>query len=158
MPQKTKTPFKELSDRAAEALERGRELAREQGASCCATAHLIFGLTLDHLSLGNRILDDINIYPEMFRDHLKKLPKEEHPGEDDGLHPLVHLAIRRGKEAKQKLKHTKEITTDHVLLGLLSIQEGSAYECLKEFSVEPDEVAKEIVEAMGVDIAERPTW
>jgi len=158
MPQKMKTPIKELSPKALDALERGRELAREQGASCCATAHLIFGLTLDHLSLGNRILDDINIYPEMFRDHLKKLPKEIDPGEDSGLHPLVHLAIKRGKEAKQKLKNSKDITTDHVLLGLLSIKEGSAYECLKEFSVEPDEISKEIVEAIGVDITERPTW
>ncbi|MEZ5989192.1 MAG: Clp protease N-terminal domain-containing protein [Planctomycetota bacterium] len=149
---------KDLSPRALEALERAKELAHEEGSPCCSTGHLIFGLTADHLSLGNRIFDDVNIYPEMFRDHLKKLPPETDAGDDEGLHPLTVLALKRGRDARKKLGDSKVVTTDHVMLGLLSIQEGSAYECLREFSVEPDEIAKELIEALGFEIEARPTW
>lgn len=149
---------KDLSPRALDALDKAKALAREEGAPCCTTGYLIYGLTADHLSLGNRIFDDVNIYPEMFRDHLKKLPAETDPGNKQGLHPLTVLAIERGRDARKQLGDSKVVTTDHIMLGLLSIKEGSAYECLREFSVEPDEIAKELIEALGFEIESRPTW
>lgn len=150
--------YKDLSERANSALEVALALSKEYGDSCCATGHLIYGLTSDHLSVGNRIFNDINIYPEMFRDHLKKLPRETVDGNGNGLHPLVKEAIARGRRARQRLGGGREMSTDHLLVALLSLRKGSAHECLREFSVEPDEICMEILEAMGFEMADMPEW
>ncbi len=150
--------IKDMTERAKAALESARALAKEYGDACCTTGHLIYGLTLDHLSVGNRIFNDINIYPEMFRDHLKKLPRESEPGDKDGLHELVRSAIQRGRKARQKLGGGREMSTDHLLVALLSLREGSADECLREFSVEPQEISAEVIEAMGFQLEDCPEW
>ncbi|MFQ5504401.1 MAG: Clp protease N-terminal domain-containing protein [Planctomycetota bacterium] len=150
--------IKELSERAKEAIDNSRQLAKELSDSCVATGHLIYGLTLDHLSLGNRIFNDVNIYPEMFRDHLKKMPREVTGGDKNGFHPLVVLALVRGRQARQKLGGGRQTSTDHVLIGLLSVQEGSAFECMREFSVSPGEIQRELIEAMGFEVTDCPTW
>ena len=150
--------FKDLSDRANEALAVAKELSKNTDEPCLGTGHLIFGLTSDHLSVGNRILNDIKIYPEMFRDHLKKLPKETEEGDAHGLHPLVKETLERGKKARRKLGGGSQTTTDQLLVALLSLREGNAYECLKEFSVEPEEISLEILEAMGFNLDDRPEW
>jgi hypothetical protein len=43
-------------------------------------------------------------------------------------------------------------------VALLSLSEGSAYECLKEFSVEPEEISMEVIEALGFELADTPEW
>ncbi len=149
---------KDLTDRALAAIEAARALANSTGEPCIGTGHLIFGLTTDHLSIGNRIFNDINVYPEMFRDHLKKLPKESGEPDSNGFHPLVALTIERGRIARRKLSGGTETSTDHLLVALLSLREGNAYECLREFSVEPEEISLEILEAMGFDMTDRPEW
>ncbi|MCB9880380.1 MAG: hypothetical protein H6834_01210 [Planctomycetes bacterium] len=149
---------KDLTDRAKAAIDAARQLAESTGEPCIGTGHLIFGLTSDHLSIGNRIFNDINIYPEMFRDHLKKLPKESDEGDSNGFHPLVALTIDRGRKARRKLGGGTETTTDHLLVALLSLREGTAFECLREFSVEPEEISLEMLEAMGFDMTDRPEW
>jgi len=153
-----KSVTKQLSEHAQEAMNKASALSRELGESCMSTGTLIYGLTSDHLSLGNRIFNDIKIYPEMFRDHLKKLPVMTEPGDRKGFHPLVKTAIDRSKICKQKLGGGSEIQTDHLLIALLSLREGSAYECMREFSVEPREISTEIVEAMGFEFDDCPSW
>lgn len=150
--------IKDLTDRAKNTIEAARELSKANDEPCVGTGHLIYGLTLDHLSVGNRIFNDINIYPEMFRDHLKKLPRETEEGDSNGFHPLVKLAIERGRKARRKLGGGTETTTDQLLVALLSIREGNAFECLREFSVEPEEISLEILEALGFDLDDRPEW
>ena len=150
--------IKDLTDRANTALDRARALAKQYGDACCATGHVIFGLTSDHLSVGNRIFHDINIYPEMFRDHLKKLPRQPTAGNSAGLHPLVVEAIKRSRKARQKLGGGRETTTDHLLVALLSLDKGTAYDCLKEFSFEPHEIQTEVMEALGFGFADCPDW
>ncbi len=150
--------MKHLSERARQALDLARTLAGEQEAQCVNTGHLIFGLTRDRLSIGNRVLHDINIYPEMFRDHLRKLPPEEAEDPKDGLHPLVWKAIERSVLVRRGLGGGKETSTDHLLIALLSIREGLAYECMKEFSVEPREIIQEITESLGFQISDLPEF
>jgi len=150
--------IKDLSENAKQALTRAREFAKEIGDTCVSTGHLIYGLTMDHLSLGNHIFNDINIYPEMFRDHLEKLPRETAEPNKDGLHPLAAEVVTRARKVRQKLGGGRETTTDHMLIALLSIEEGSAYECIREFSVEPSEIIVELVEAMGFEMADCPSW
>lgn len=150
--------IKDLSERANDAIEAARALAKATEEPCLGTGHLIYGLTLDHLSVGNRIFNDINIYPEMFRDHLKKLPRETEDGDSNGFHPLVKEALARGKKARRKLGGGSITTTDQLIVALLSLREGNAYECLREFSVEPEEISLEILEALGFDLNDLPEW
>ncbi len=150
--------MKNLSEHARAALDLARNLAGEQGAQCVTTGHLIYGLTSDRFSVCNRIFHDINIYPEMFRDHLKKLPPEEAADAKDGLHPLVREAFKRAEKVRRALGRGKETTTDHVLIALLTLREGSAHECMKEFSVEPREIIQEVVEALGFEVANLPEF
>ena len=153
-----KSVTKQLSERAKAAIKRAGAFSRELGESCISTGALIYGLSSDHLSLGNRVFNDIKIYPEMFKDHLKKLPIMNEPGDHEGLHSLVRTAIERSKACKQKLGGGKDIQTDHVLIALLSLDTGSAFECMREFSVESHEISTEIVEAMGFEYNECPSW
>lgn len=150
--------LKDLSPQVKDAFTKAELLAREYGESRVGTAHLIFGLTADHLSLGHRIFDDVNIYPEMFRDHLKKLPRETAEPDEHGYDPRIAVAHERAREVKKALGGGRFVTTDHLLIALLSVRSGSAYECMREFSVEPTEIINEIVEAMGFEIHDCPVW
>jgi ATP-dependent Clp protease ATP-binding subunit ClpA len=150
--------MKEMNERATAAIERAKALAKDLGDACVATGHLVYGVTGDHLSIGNRIFNDINIYPEMFRDHLKKLPRETNPGTGQGFHALVDEVMARARKIRSKLQDNEVITTDHLLLALLSLDKGSAYDCLKEFSVEPDEILIEMLEALGYEFDALPVW
>jgi len=150
--------MKQLSEQARHALDLARSLAGEQQAQCVNTGHLIYGLTQDRLSIGNRILHDINIFPEMFRDHLKKLPPEEAENPKDGLHPLVTEAIHRSLRVRRSLGGGKETTTDQLLIALFTIREGSAFECMREFSVEPREIIQEITESLGFEVSNLPEF
>ncbi|PIE23936.1 MAG: hypothetical protein CSA62_05965 [Planctomycetota bacterium] len=150
--------LKDLSPQCKDAFEKASALSQEYGESRIGTAHLIYGLTGDHLSLGHRIFNDVNIYPEMFRDHLKKLPRETAEPDENGWDPRIIQAYERSKDIKKALGGGRQIMTDHLLIALLSVRSGSAYECMREFSVEPSEIINEIVEAMGFEIHECPAW
>lgn len=150
--------FKDLAPEVKDAFVKAEELAKEYKESRVGTAHLIYGLTADHLSLGHRIFDDVNIYPEMFRDHLKKLPRETEEPDENGYDPRIATAYERAKDIKKALGGGRHCTTDHMIIALLSVRSGSAYECMREFSVEPTEIINEIVEAMGFEVHDCPVY
>ena len=76
----------------------------------------------------------------------------------NGYDPRIVTAYDRAREVKKALGGGRQILTDHYLIALLSVRSGSAFECMREFSVEPTEIINEIVEAMGFEIHDCPVW
>jgi ATP-dependent Clp protease ATP-binding subunit ClpA len=148
----------DFTENVQEALQRAKACSKELGDSCVNTGHLMVGLLGDRFSLASRVLNDINIFPEMFRDHMKKLPRETGEAVEDCWNASALEIFNRGRIIRKKLGGGKQTTTDQMLIALLSIPNGVAFECMREFCTNPEEIANEIVEAMGYEISDRPAF
>lgn len=151
------TDFKDFSDRAKRAIDVAKELAQKLGDGVTATGHLIFGLTQDKAGITHHLFLDVNIDPEMFSGYVARLPREPAGEEGEPFHPHLHTVFERAREVKKALGEGL-VTSEHLLVALMSIKEGTCYDTLQEFSVDPDDIRIECLEALGCEDEECPRW
>ena len=148
-----------FSDKAARAVRMAEGLATKLEDQSVATGHLIYGLSVDESGPIHHILKDLNIDPDMFSGYVQSLPREpEVDGPGDSNHNRhVRTVLERARECADELG-AKIVEPEHLCIALLSVKAGSAYETLKEFSVDPEYVQMLILEAMGFEASDAPDW
>ena len=146
-----------FSDQAVRAFRAAEELAKKLSDESIATGHVIYGLSLDEGGPIHHILKDLNVDPDMFSGYVESLPREPEVDGDPPYNRHVRTVIERSREASKDLK-SKVVDPEHVLIALLSVKAGSAYETFKEFSIEPEYVQMLILEAMGFEADDAPDW
>jgi ATP-dependent Clp protease ATP-binding subunit ClpC len=149
--------FEDFSDRSRLAVQKAEELAQQLGDKAVATGHLVYGLTLDRAGLAHHVFMDINIDPEMFSGYLAKLPREEASKDGGQWHRHLLQVFERARQVKKALG-SNVVTNEHVLIALMSIREGTCFDILKEFAVEPDDIRIECLEGLGYEDEECPKW
>ena len=160
MPDKTREAaslFDDFSDRAKLAVQKAQELAQQLGDKAVATGHLVYGLTLDRAGLAHHVFMDINIDPEMFSGYVAKLPREEANKDGGPWHRHLLTVFERSRQVKKALGGNL-VTNEHLLIALMSIREGTCFDTLKEFAVEPDDIRIECLEGLGYEDEECPKW
>ena len=69
----------------------------------------------------------------------------------------VQTVFDRARETMELLGG-KEVLTEHMGIALMSVKAGSAYETLKEFSIDPAYIQMLILESMGLEAEDAPEW
>ena len=146
--------FAESSKRAVKVAE---ELAEKLGDESVATGHLIYGIAVDEGTCVHHVFKDLNIDPDMFAGYVKTLPREPEVDFGAPFNRHVQTVFERGAETAEALG-CKEVKPEHLAIGLLSVKAGSAYETLKEFSIDPKYVQILILETMGLEAEDAPDW
>lgn len=146
--------FSESSKKAVKAAE---ALAEKLGDESVATGHLIYGIAVDEGTCVHHVFKDLNIDPDMFAGYVKSLPREPEVDFGAPFNRHVHTVFERGAEAAEELG-ADEVRPEHLAIGLLSVKAGSAYETLKEFSIDPKYVQMLILESMGLEAEDAPDW
>jgi len=147
-----------FSAKAHKAIEAAKQLAEELQDESVATGHLIFGLTVDKGVCLHHIFKDLSVDPDMFSGYVKSLPREaEISGPSAPFNRHVVTVFERSKECAEALG-SKDVLPEHVAIALMSVRAGSAYETLKEFSIDPEYMQMQILEAMGLEAEDAPDW
>jgi ATP-dependent Clp protease ATP-binding subunit ClpA len=146
-----------FSEKATRAVRAAEELAQKLGDQSVATGHLIYGLSLDESRPFHHILRDLNVDPDMFSGYVESLPREPEAGFDPPYNRHVRTVLERSRECADEMK-SKTVEPEHMVIALLSIKAGSAYETLKEFSIEPEYVQMLVLEALGYEAEDAPDW
>lgn len=146
------------SDKALKAIDVAKSLAEELGDESVATGHLIYGLTLDEAVCLHHIFKDLSVDPDMFSGYVKSLPREpEVSGPNAPFNRHVVTVFERARETAAELG-SKTVLPEHIAIALMSVKAGSAYETLKEFSIEAEYVQMLILERMGLEAEDAPEW
>lgn len=146
-----------FSEKAAQAVRVAEELAKKLEDQSVATGHLIYGLSMDQSGPFHHILRDLNVDPDMFSGYVRSLPREPEVDFDPPYNRHVRTVIERSRECADELG-SKTVEAEHVVVALLSVKAGSAYETLKEFSIEPTYVQMLVLESMGFEAEDAPDW
>jgi ATP-dependent Clp protease ATP-binding subunit ClpC len=150
--------FEDFSEKAQRAVQAAKELAERLDDKSVATGHLIYGLTVDESTCLHHIFKDLNVDPDMFSGYVDSLPREPEIGiEGAPFNRHVQTVFERAREAAEELG-SKRVTPEHLAIALLSVKAGSAYETLKEFSIDPAYVQMLILETMGLEAEDVPDW
>jgi ATP-dependent Clp protease ATP-binding subunit ClpA len=147
-----------FSKQSLAAVEAAKQLAEKLGDASVATGHLIYGLTIDDGACIHHIFKDLNIDPDMFSGYVDSLPRESEvsgPGAPFNRH--VQTVFERARET-MVLLGAEDVLPEHLGIALMSVKAGSAYETLKEFSIDPAYVQMLILESMGLEADDAPEW
>ena len=150
--------FDKFTEKALKAIEVAKKLAEELGDESVATGHLIYGLVSDEAVCVHHLFKDLSVDPDMFSLYVKSLPREpEVAGESAPFNRHVMTAFARSSETAAELG-SDVVLPEHMTIALLSVKAGSAYETLKEFSIEPEYMQLRVLESMGLEGEDAPDW
>ena len=138
--------FERFTERARKVVVHAQEEAQRFGHNYVGTEHLLLGLLYEDEGVAARALASLNVTLRGAREQLESIVGYGEEGTDAQVpftprsKKVLELALR---EALQ-LGHNY-IGTEHILLGLVSENEGVASQMLSGMGVEADEVRRELV-------------
>ena len=138
-----------FTQRAEIAIEAARAAAGELGHAYIGTEHLLLGILEEQDGLGAHILRREGLE----REHLRRVIARESglgcPGAPGlGLTPNARKALEQAAKEAQALRHGC-IGTEHLLLGLLRLDECGAVRALRGAGVDLNNVCTSIMDVFG---------
>jgi ATP-dependent Clp protease ATP-binding subunit ClpA len=129
--------FRHFTDRARTAVSAAQQEARDHLHSYIGTEHLLLGMLDEGANLGIRALESLDVEPTDLRAELvaSLLPPGESPGEKPSFTPLAKAVLERAATEAHTFGHNY-IGCEHLLLGLIAIEEGLASQVLRRMGLE----------------------
>lgn len=144
-----------MTDRFTARAKRALTLARQEavvfGQSSIGTEHLLLALFFDGASLASQLLQAIGVSEEAFRESIQKTSYPDEMGTSSPpFSPRAKHAIELAiEEAAGEGKDY--VGTEHLLLGILSDEEGHAVQALESIGVDYNYAKRVVYEALGID-------
>jgi hypothetical protein len=134
--------FKNCTEGAKKMLAQAQKESVRLGHACVDTEHLLLGLLFDRSSAATRALVDMGLNPETVRTAVEKEAGTVPCGTLPWHFTSYSLSGRAGKTLTLACREAKlqqsNLSTTHVLLGLLRESDGVAARVLSEFGVDLD--------------------
>ncbi|MFA6655368.1 MAG: ATP-dependent Clp protease ATP-binding subunit, partial [Bacillota bacterium] len=142
------------TERAMRVLNWAQEEARSRGAQAMDTEHILLGLLRERGSIALAVLEAIGISPDEIEQQIDMLSEKKPavPSIEAITETAKNVLTLLGQEAAA-LGHSY-IGTEHILLALLRVEEGIAYEVLTGLGADYETVREEIVKRVGGHISE----
>lgn len=137
---------------ANEALDRAGDEARDLGHDYIGTEHALLALVTAERGIVSQVLRGLGVTRDRMLATSCMRPR---PGEHAGRE---RLSLR--PRLKQALDHSRRIAdglgvhradTDHLLAGIVAVQDSMAVEILRRLGVSTDDVRAALAERLGVD-------
>ena len=150
--------FDWFTDRARKIMVLSRDAAQRFRHDYIAPEHVLLALAEEGSGVGASVLKNLDVDPAAIRAAVEALMEYGTTKVTMGQIPFTRLGKRtleHSLEEAQRFGHTY-IGSEHLLLGLLRLDEGIAAEALRTLHVDIDDVREEILELLGVDPGEGP--
>lgn len=142
-----------LTEDAKEVLQKAAALSQEQGARQVDTEHVL------HALASNDVIEEIfkrfKLSPADLRQHIEhNYFKRDDTGDSAGevplaISPRVKAAIGQAQAASVQFGHSY-IGPEHLLLGLMDIGEGRAFDLLGAYGLTPESLRQKAAKAVGL--------
>lgn len=122
-----------LTSRLKNVLSSASAIAQELSHRNIGTEHILYGMMQESGSLSYSILKKFGLTPEFVRTELEAMPKVGSWKEE--LSPSARQAFEKGARTAFQYHH-RYIGTEHVLFGLVSLKDSTAYKMLEKSPVD----------------------
>jgi ATP-dependent Clp protease ATP-binding subunit ClpA len=143
--------FDKFTERAKKVLVLAQEEAQRFNHRTIGTEHLLLGLVGEGRGVAARVLRGVGIDAAAAREALVAVRgrgREMVVG-DIGLTPRAKRAIELAVEESRRLHH-RHVGTEHLLLALLRLEDGTARRLLERLGAAPEGLRARVLEAEGV--------
>jgi ATP-dependent Clp protease ATP-binding subunit ClpA len=148
--------FDKFTERARKVLVFAQEEARLLNHNYIGTEHILLGLLRMVESAGGRVLTEVGVNLADVRTRVGSIADR---GEgiamgEIGLDPNAKLAIEAAVDEARRMGHNY-IGTEHLLLGLLRVEEGVAARILSELGLSLEESRRQVLAVLQVYAGDR---
>ncbi len=145
--------FERFTDRARMVVVKAQEESRLLGHDYIGTEHLLLGLLAEGDGIAGKALTDLGLTLESLRKAV-----EQTVGRGDGVPSGQHIpftknaksALDKGLRQALFLGHGY-IGTEHLLLGLLTVEESAAQNVLEQVDIEPGKLRQRVLVRLSAD-------
>ena len=144
-----------FTDRARQAMELAADAARRWQHEYVGTEHVLIGLADEGGGVATKVLGELGIGPAKVKAAVEATITKGPDNVAEGSlprTPRAKRAIACAIEESQNLGH-KHVGTEHLLLGLMRVEDGVAARVLRRFT-DLDTVRDKVVELLGMDEAQ----
>lgn len=130
-----------LTSRLKNVLSTAAKTSQELKAKRIGTEHILYGMIQESGSLSYSILKKFGLTSEFIRTELEQ--QEKHPAWKEELSPHTRAIFEKGARAAFQYHH-RYIGTEHILFGLLSLKESTAYKLLEKSPVDTKALLQQV--------------
>jgi ATP-dependent Clp protease ATP-binding subunit ClpA len=129
--------FRRFTERARSAVSAAQQEAQERGHGYIGTEHLLLGVLDEGANIGIKVLESLEVEPDDLRAELvaSLLPAGGTPGERRPFTPSAKAVLEQAASESLSLGHNY-IGCEHLLLGLVAVENGLASQVLRRMGVE----------------------
>ena len=137
-----KNPIQDkLTSRLKNILTNATKTSQEMKQARIGTEHILYGMTLEAGSLAYSILKKFGLTPEFVRGELDKIAKTAHWQEELSAH--TRTVFEKGARTAFQYHH-RYIGTEHILFGILSLKDCTAYKILEKSTVDTKALMQQV--------------
>ncbi len=137
-----KNPIQDkLTSRLKNILTNATKTSQEMKQARIGTEHVLYGMTLEAGSLAYSILKKFGLTPEFVRGELDKIAKTAHWQEELSAH--TRTVFEKGARTAFQYHH-RYIGTEHILFGILSLKDCTAYKILEKSTVDTKALMQQV--------------
>lgn len=130
-----------LTSRLKNVLSTASKVSQELQHRHIGTEHVLYGMMQESGSLSYSILKKFGFTPEFIRTELEAMPKSSAWKEE--LSPHTRAAFEKGARTAFQYHH-RYIGTEHILYGIVSIKDSTAYKLLEKSPVDVKSLSQQI--------------
>jgi ATP-dependent Clp protease ATP-binding subunit ClpA len=129
--------FRRFTDRARSAVSAAQQEAQDHGHGYIGTEHLLLGVLDEGANVAIKVLESLEVEPADLRAELvaSLLPTGGLQGEKRPFTPLAKAVLEHAASEALSLGHNY-IGCEHLLLGLVAVEDGLASQVLRRMGVE----------------------
>ena len=132
-----------FTQRARRVLSLAHQEAERLRQSTIGTEHLLLGLIQEEGGVASRVLRDLGLEPDRIRELVERMSGfGSYRGGKIDLSPGVQQVLEYAIDEARKLGH-HYIGTEHLLLGLVRLNEGGAIDVFRKLGVTPEQIRRQ---------------
>jgi ATP-dependent Clp protease ATP-binding subunit ClpC len=137
--------FERFTQHAHQVIVVAEQEARRLRSSCLGTEHILLGLLGDDAGIASKVLENLGVSTDRVRAEIERTVVVDEPAV--GQIPLtpraekvLDAALREAFSLRQM-----DVGAEHILLGLVYVDEGVATRILLEFRAYPGEIRDAVI-------------
>jgi ATP-dependent Clp protease ATP-binding subunit ClpC len=132
-----------FTQRARRVLSLAHQEAERLRQNTIGTEHLLLGLIQEEGGVASRVLRDLGLEPDRIRELVERMSGfGSYRGGKIDLSPGVQQVLEFAIDEARKLGH-HYIGTEHLLLGLVRLNEGGAIDVFRKLGVTPEQIRRQ---------------
>jgi ATP-dependent Clp protease ATP-binding subunit ClpC len=142
--------FERFTDRARQVIVLAQDEARGLKHNYLGTEHILLGLLREEEGLAARVLDSLDITVEEVRPQVARIvgQGDEATAGQIPFAPRAKKVLELAQREALSLGHTY-IGTEHILLGLVRENEGTAARILLDFDADAEKIRNDIIRMLS---------